>query len=259
MNVWQQTWQTDLKDFGQKDTWKGLGNQFVAEHPKVGGAALTSYGHGKAMASTKAGSAFLRGTTEIAGFSWDRGDYRGWMGWRGANVGGSSGYLGKAYDRNLKHLNKTKSSFARSKAFGGAMSKATQKYGGASLAGGLAKGAVFPGIQMFFMYNAYKNGGIAGVAEEAAFWGATEMAMTVIGGANVAALAVGGAAAYGAYALGEAAQEHHKQLGKMELGTPVLDPYGTGATLRQRSLNALNNSHYNGRMALGNEGMLMHS
>jgi hypothetical protein len=55
------------------------------------------------------------------------------------------------------------------------------------------------------------------------------------------------------------AAARHKQVRSLELGTPVLDQFGTIATLRQRSLSAIQNSHVNGRMALGNEAALLHS
>ena len=50
-----------------------------------------------------------------------------------------------------------------------------------------------------------------------------------------------------------------KQVRSLELGAPVLDQFGTIATLRQRSLSAIQNSHVNGRMALGSEAALLHS
>jgi hypothetical protein len=51
----------------------------------------------------------------------------------------------------------------------------------------------------------------------------------------------------------------NKQIGSLELGAPIQDPFGTISTLRQRSLSAIQNTHVNGRMALGNEAALLHS
>lgn len=50
-----------------------------------------------------------------------------------------------------------------------------------------------------------------------------------------------------------------KQVRALELGTPMSDQFGTISTLRQRSLSAIQNSHVNGRMALGNEAALLHT
>jgi len=49
-----------------------------------------------------------------------------------------------------------------------------------------------------------------------------------------------------------------RQIRAMEMGAPISDQYGTISTLRQRSLAAIQNSHVNGRMALGNEAALLH-
>jgi hypothetical protein len=49
-----------------------------------------------------------------------------------------------------------------------------------------------------------------------------------------------------------------RQIRAMEMGAPIADQYGTISTLRQRSLAAIQNSHVNGRMALGNEAALLH-
>ena len=51
----------------------------------------------------------------------------------------------------------------------------------------------------------------------------------------------------------------NKQIGSLELGAPIQDPFGTISTLRQRSLQAIQNTHVNGRMAFGNEAALLHT
>lgn len=53
--------------------------------------------------------------------------------------------------------------------------------------------------------------------------------------------------------------EHMKKHTSLEMGTPTLDQFGTAATMRQRSLEAINNSRFNGRTALGQEAALMYS
>jgi hypothetical protein len=47
-----------------------------------------------------------------------------------------------------------------------------------------------------------------------------------------------------------------KKHATLELSTPVVDNFGVAATMRQRSLAAIQNSRLNGRTALGNEAAL---
>jgi hypothetical protein len=115
-------------------------------------------------------------------------------------------------------------------------------------------------------YEGYKEGGVFGAAKGigtsvAWNWG-TRAAVGVIGAPVTAALAVGTAAAIGTYAVGEAARKHVKSLGQLEFGSNnMMDVIGSAgaATSRQRSVMALQNTHLNGRMALGNEAVLMHT
>ena len=90
------------------------------------------------------------------------------------------------------------------------------------------------------------------------------------GGAAVAALLnpVTLAIAAGVYGYNKASEyiQHtdkaiarHKQVRGLELGGPIQDQFGTISTLRQRSLQALQNTHVNGRMAFGQEAALLHS
>ena len=141
--------------------------------------------------------------------------------------------------------------------------------GGQSFGKGLAKLGLksLPLIgNLAFIGMAYREGGIgaaAGQAAEGAAWGvAWELGGSVLGKiANPAtAIAVAGAAVgYGAYQFGEAAQRHGKKMRKLEMGGEVIDRFGTMASVRQRSLAALNNTHINGRMALGNEAAITHT
>jgi len=54
-------------------------------------------------------------------------------------------------------------------------------------------------------------------------------------------------------------KEHMKKHSALEMSTPVIDDYGTVATMRQRSVNAIQNSRLNGRSALNNEASLMYN
>lgn len=117
-----------------------------------------------------------------------------------------------------------------------------------------------------FMYMGYREGGIGGAIdaglESAKFSIAWEVGAAVLGSAALP-LAIGagiaGGAGYGYYQFGEAAQRHGRKMRKLEMGGEVTDRFGTMSTMRQRSLQALNNTHVNGRMALGNEAAIMHT
>ena len=50
--------------------------------------------------------------------------------------------------------------------------------------------------------------------------------------------------------------EYRRRNAAMDLGTPSIDPFGNNATIRQRSLSAIQNSRLNGRSMLGNEAFL---
>ncbi len=115
-------------------------------------------------------------------------------------------------------------------------------------------------------YKGYQEGGVNGaaisVAKDAATWGAVRAGMSLgkagitnpffLGGAAIASIG------YGGYKVGEMAREHGRRIRNVEMGGEMIDRFGTMATIRQRSLMALNNSHINARSALGNEAILMH-
>lgn len=115
-------------------------------------------------------------------------------------------------------------------------------------------------------YNGYQEGGVTGavgsVAKDAAMWGAMRAGWSLGKGALMNPFVLGGAAAlglgYAGYKIGEAARERSNRIRHIEMGGEIIDRFGTLSTIRQRSLMALNNSHVNGRMALGNEAILMH-
>lgn len=96
-------------------------------------------------------------------------------------------------------------------------------------------------------------GGVAGQLTNYAF-------LTMFGVQGLALLPF--VAAKEIYSWGEASREHVKKLRQVEMGgqDQVMDAINSAgaATMRQRAASALNNTHLNGRMALGNEGFLMH-
>jgi len=55
-----------------------------------------------------------------------------------------------------------------------------------------------------------------------------------------------------------AVYQHMRQRAMLEMGRPAVDQFGTAATMRQRSLAAIQDSKLNGRVALGNEATLLY-
>lgn len=55
-----------------------------------------------------------------------------------------------------------------------------------------------------------------------------------------------------------AVYQHMRQHAMLEMGRPAIDMYGTAATMRQRSLAAIQDSKLNGRVAIGNEATLQY-
>jgi hypothetical protein len=117
-----------------------------------------------------------------------------------------------------------------------------------------------------FAYMGYQEGGIPGavrgIGESIAYSAAFRYAGSLLGGPVLPIAAGVAAVGFGTYALGEAGREHAKQLRELEMvGGNVMDALGSAgaATMRQRAIGALNNTHLNGRMAMGNEALMMHT
>lgn len=139
-----------------------------------------------------------------------------------------------------------------------------QGEGRVALAGKTLAAGAGLGFTLYGAYQGWKQDGLTG-----AMWGAAEnvawnVGSRLIGSAllnpyTLGAAAVAGAG-YGAYRLGEAAQAHSKRLRNTEfVSTTMIDALGSAGamTMRQRSVMALQNTHLNARMALGNEALLM--
>jgi hypothetical protein len=140
--------------------------------------------------------------------------------------------------------------------------------------------ALGAGVTAYAAYEGYKKEGA---------WGAVKGAGTAIGeqyllgraiggvlGSAAIPIAAGGALAYGGLtALGqglsdplafsslrghlrERTYEYRKKNAELDLGSPSVDPFGNSATMRQRSVNAIQNSRLNGRSALSNEATILH-
>jgi hypothetical protein len=131
-----------------------------------------------------------------------------------------------------------------------------------------------PAMALYAGYEGYKEGGITGAAwgvgKEYASWYAFGALSKVINPAIGYTLAGAGAAAavglgfhYGSGGTTAGlfrpwVNAYARKHAKMEMATPVVDQFGTIGTMRQRSLQAIQNSRLNGRTALGNEASLMY-
>lgn len=192
------------------------------------------------LESSYLGSALRRGTMESFGFHFENGVSQGFLGMRNAFSGG---LLKQARQVGIKNSGKA------------ALSS-------------LGK-AIAPGINLLFTaeaaYSGYKRGGILGAAAGVGQMVAINTAANVVmGAAGVGAIGVAGlaAAGYGAYALGVKGREYAKGLRSLEMGggdqiLQTVESAGA-ATMRQRAIMSINNSHINGRSALGNEAYLLH-
>ena len=262
----------------EQGRFRQFAEQARAGAGRVGAYATSAYGH---ATSTGVGRAFMRGMGEGVGLgfagkpsipSWVAGSqakeaylaaapkryqFTGFLGL------GEFKQVAQAEKSAWKAMTPAARRTARATQSGVVKNIAQVKFGGM---GGVttALRALGPVMVGYSMYAGYKEGGVWGAikggASELAIWGAFEAGMYVLGAAAapLAAVAAVGAVGAGAYAYGEAAQAHRKRLRNVEMGGEVFDPFGTAATTRQRSLQALHNSHINGRMAIGSEAVLMH-
>lgn len=140
-----------------------------------------------------------------------------------------------------------------------------------------------PAFLAYNMYTGYKEDGIRGALKE----GVSTLATSYVMGAlnkpmqRAAMVIASGFAAYGSWqytrfgltpgsvnqagaglfakAVRPLVAEHMRRKAEVEMGAPIIDQYGTLATMRQRSLAAIQNSKINGRSALGNEAALHYS
>lgn len=171
------------------------------------------------------GRAFKRGIGRGLGFEYEHGVNKGWMG-RGLEKGGKTGM------------------FAHGKM-------------------AFAFRALGPAMVAHSIYKGYQEGGILGAAKsgatELAFWGAFEVGASIITNPVTIAGAGIAAAGYGYYKAGEASRKHRKRLRNVEMGSDLVDRFGTMTTMRQRSLAAIQNTHINGRGALGSEAAILSS
>lgn len=197
----------------------------------------------------------LQGTA--AGRNFTRGAAMG-LGWELKEAPGT----GRLTNRGFLGLKGNVSYNSRIRAMGRMASR-----GGISAIGKLGFGVLLkaagPLSLAYEAYSGYKEGGVGGAVNSAAtgigMWGAFEVGMGIITGSAINPLAIAAIGGYGGYKFVDESRKYNKRLKKLEMGAPIVDMFGTIATTRQRSLQALQNTHINGRMALGNEGMLIHT
>ena len=234
------------------------------------------------MMGSAGGKGFMHGAADAFGFQyagklstpdWVKNSNKAKRGWEimMPKKGDSIGFLGmkqemkmiKAEKAALKNLGGAGREALKSKMGAGFGKLGAARYGGmAARVGGRMLG---PAFTAYSMYEGYQSGGVFGamkggaeaVLMNAAFSSAMKFVPSLVNPVTVG-LATAAAVGYGAYTFGEAARSHRKDLRNVEMGGGYVDTFGTGATMRQRSAMALQNSHINGRSALGMEGAIYH-
>jgi len=131
--------------------------------------------------------------------------------------------------------------------------------------------ALGPLMLGYSTYSGYKTGGTWGgvkaAGEHLLFSYALGGLLPAVGATADIALGLGGMAAGLHLMTGGSvtdvvrpwAKQRMFRHGKLEMGAPILDDFGTVSTMRQRSLMAIQNSRINGRTGLGNEGALSYN
>lgn len=145
---------------------------------------------------------------------------------------------------------------------------AASKFGRAGIVGRTALRSLGPVFTVHSAVSGYREGGLLGAARGVATatavnfaWGMGAEAVSAVGGGALSVgvpLAMLAGVGYGTYKAIQFGNARIKKQRNLELGSPIVDPFGTAATMRQRSLQALQNSQFNGRSAFGSEAALMH-
>jgi hypothetical protein len=138
---------------------------------------------------------------------------------------------------------------------------------GASFLRNVGRVGLGPSMLGISAYLGYQEGGTWGAAKAIAkdisyayIWGHTIKPILPYAAAGTV---IGGVAAYSAglrpmHIVRPMVKKHMLKHIGLEMGSPNIDPYGTGATMRQRSLMAIQNSRLgNARTGLGSEAFLL--
>lgn len=187
------------------------------------------------------------------------------FGWQFDSAGNSYGFMGKVPDEGFGVSSKAK----MNSAIKNSMKGATRPPGILGKTGSFLGRGLGLGFTGFMAYQGYKQEGVWGAAKGIAESVAGSVAFRIVTrslGLARGSLLTGPAILLGVglatYAVGEAGREHAKSLRAMEMGGGVQMQQAVGSqgayTSRAMAVTALNNSHINNRMALGNEAFLMH-
>lgn len=237
-----------------------------ARNPFGGNVASKMSGFNARMQQSSIGRAFMGGSAEALGFYTPgfRDEQIGsFLGLR-ETFGEVGGRRGEAFQRLIKqgrYGNAARFAAGRARRIGGKASLGfAAKFAGSTLMKSI------PIVSTVAMaYSGYQGNGmvgaVEGIAESMLTNAGIRQAATLL--SNPVTLTLAGIAAAGAatYALGEAGRAHAQGLRNLEMGGPQIQEAlssAGAATMRQRSMMALNNTHLNGRMAMGNEAALMH-
>ena len=234
---------------------------------KRGATRARLAGMGAQLNSTAMGRALKMGTMESFGWHFEGGASQGFLGLRSDMSGSriSNAISGAKQGGQNRFLAGMKAAGRQSRALGaGGTARAVAGVGGRALTKSLGLLST-----AYFAYEGYEKEGVwgamKGVGESIAYSTAFNYVLGSVGAsalAYAAPVAAVAAAAGATYMLGEAGIAHAKGLRDLEMGGGDLMQQTVtsagAATARQRSLMALNNTHINGRMAIGNEGFLMH-
>lgn len=222
------------------------------------------------LQQSAAGRSLRRGVLESIGYSYEGGVNRGFLGIRQSiaeiRTGVPSSFSGFT---STGKVNAAMKHFAKADAIAATGGRAGTKLASASGMAKLGGKTFLKGLPVIgtaiLMYGGYQEEGMIGAAKGLAESAAIDAAIAYAGvvaypAMGFAAIAVAG---YGYYKLAEAGRAHAKGLRELEMGGSgrIIDALGSAgaATSRQRAVTALNNTHINGRMAMGNEALLLHT
>lgn len=111
---------------------------------------------------------------------------------------------------------------------------------------------------LYEVYRGYQEGGVMGAAKGFGVSYGFNLASRLLLKSTLGPVAAVAAVGIGTYQFGKKAGEYGKKMSGLEMATPYIDQFGTMATMRQRSLQAIQNTHLNGRAALGSEAQILH-
>jgi len=173
----------------------------------------------------------------------------------GRTLGSFSNLAGPGFKEQAAHFGKLSASIMR-----GEMKSASRM----AMGGSLLMRSLAPAFTVMDVYRGYQEGGVSGGViggvKSLALQYAVGVGLRTAGilGTPLAVAAGVGAAAFGGYKMLEAGEARTRRTHRIEMGKPMMDPFGNAATQRQRSLQLLTNSQINGRSALGTEAALHH-